>query len=514
MTTVHPLRSTTGFSPSCEDSHVASNDRIDKEAFLAAATCLTQGWYVRRAPKEELTPGVEWRFYVGAEIGRIARDWLGVGVPLPRSPVENALAATAKALDEPSTGLACEATFATDAFVARADVVRRNGASWDLIEVKSGKLPDSGDPKKVKSDYIDDFAFTTFVAKAAGLEVARCVLVLIRGEYRYGQPTSELLGEIDVTNRVLPKARAFDAMSARVATALQSGDRSDPVLILACKTCPFYATHCLGVGIDDPLFFLPRLSAKRFEEMKGYGRISALPEDVELTDPQKRVAKVLRSGVPLVEPAGLKALDDVVWPAYYLDFESVGPAIPWFAEVAPYDQMPFQFSLHVCDTPGHETSYHSYIAPMEGDWREQLATRLVEYLGDRGSILMYSPYERRMLNYLAGAVPKLAAELAKLVARLYDLEPVFKNGYCHQGFKGRTSIKETLPTMVPDLSYQGLAVRGGEDAAGLFALMRVGKYSPVDCTRHEESLLKYCKMDTLAMVRLHQALDELRLSLE
>src|SRR5436189_6462626 len=80
-------------NPSSPRTHVVEDtvvtDRIDKEAFLSAATCLTQGWYARRAPKEELSPGVEWRFYVGAEIGRLARGWLGAGVPLPRSPVEN-----------------------------------------------------------------------------------------------------------------------------------------------------------------------------------------------------------------------------------------------------------------------------------------------------------------------------------------------------------------------------------------------------------------------------------------
>src|SRR5207247_2133032 len=131
-------------SPSSLRTHVVEDtvvtDRIDKEAFLSAATCLTQGWYARRAPKEELSPGVEWRFYVGLEIGRLARGLLGAGMALPRSPVDNALAATARALSEPSTSLAFEATFATDAFVARADAVRRNGTSWDLIEVKSGKL--------------------------------------------------------------------------------------------------------------------------------------------------------------------------------------------------------------------------------------------------------------------------------------------------------------------------------------------------------------------------------------
>lgn len=489
---------------------MASNDRINKEAFLAAVTCLTQGWYARREPKEEISPGVEWRFYTGNEIGRIARDLMGAGLQLPRSPLESAFVATDRALTDPSTALAYEPTFATDDFVARADAVRKNGASWDLIEVKSGMLPDNGDPEGIKSDYIDDLAFTAFVAKAAGLQVARFALVLVRGDYRHGQSINGLLGEIDVTSLVLPRAREFDVMSARVATALQGADMPEPVFILACKDCPFYATKCIGVGVTDPLFFLPRLSAKRFEKMKPYGRISALPDEMELTDAQQRVATVFRTGEPLIEPAGLRVLDSVVWPAYYLDFESVGPAIPWFPGVAPYEAMPFQFSLHVCDAPGHEIAYHAYIAPTEGDWREQLATRLVDCLGDRGSILMYSPYERRMLNYLASAVPSLGAELTRLVARLYDLEPVFRSGYCHPGFKGRTSIKETLPTMVLELSYKGLAVRGGDDAAGLFALMRVGKYSPAECKRYEEDLLEYCKLDTLAMVRLHQALEDLR----
>ncbi len=262
------------------------------------------------------------------------------------------------------------------------------------------------------------------------------------------------------------------------------------------------------------MFLLPRLSEKRFEEIKSYGRISALPEETKLTDVQKRVATVFRKGEPLIEPDGLRHLDSVVWPAYYLDFESVGPAIPWFPGAAPYEHMPFQFSIHVCDAPGRETAYYAYLAPNDGDWREELAGQLVGRLGNHGSILMYSPYERRMLNYLAGAVPGLAADLNALQGRLYDLEPIFKNGYYHSGFRGRTSIKETLPTMVPELSYRGLEVRGGDDAAGLFALMRVGKYSPAVCERHRESLLEYCKMDTLAMVRLHQALTRIRATLE
>jgi len=487
---------------------------IDKRTFIAAATCLTEGWYALRAPRESPTPGLEWRFFVGAEVGRVARDVLGKGRHLPRSPTAAALEATAEGLADRASALLFEATFTTGPFVARVDAARRNGDSWDLVEIKSGKLPDSRDPKDVKLDYIDDLAFTTFVAQAAGLSIARCIIILIRGDYRYGRPQSELVAELDVRKRVRARAGEFTAIAGRVAVALASPTRPEPALILPCRDCAFFETECIGVGVHDPLFALPRLSAKRLEQLRPYGRISALPEEVDLTEVQQRVAKVIRTGDPLIEAAGLKHLDSVAWPAYYLDFESVGPAIPWFPGTEPYEHMPFQFSMHVCDAPGHETAYYAYLAPNEGDWRRELAGQLVALLGDRGSILMYSPYERRMLTYLADAVPELAPGLTTAQQRLYDLEPIFRNGYCHPGFRGRTSIKETLPTMVPDLSYDTLDVRGGDDAAGLFALLRVGKYSGADIVRHRAGLLEYCKLDTLAMVRLHEVLARIRATVD
>lgn len=487
--------------------------RVDKRTFLAAATCPSKGWRVFRSRKESLTPAAEWRLHVGNEIGRIAREVLGAGISLPRSSLQGALEATTDVLANPANNLVFEPTFATDQLVARADALRRADGGWDLLEVKSGKLPPDANPEDAKSDYIDDLAFTAMVARAQSLPVARCILVLIRGDYRHGMSQSQLLGELDVTEQVLRRAAEFKELAPRLAAMSRAEAGPDPSLILACKECSFYETHCLGVGVKDPLFSLPRLSVKRFEQLKGYGRISALPPDAELTDAQSRVADVIRSGRPQVEPEGLKHLDAIVWPAYYLDFESIAPAIPWFADSGPYEQMPFQYSIHVCDAPGREPTHHEYLAPLEGDWRGELASRLIEDLGDHGSILMYSSFERRMLNHLATALPHLALALKALERRLYDLEPVFKSGYCHPDFRGRTSIKETLPVLVPDLSYDTLGIHNGDDASGVFALMRVGEYAVRDGARHRENLLAYCKLDTLGMVRLHRALTDIRVGI-
>ncbi|MBI4499586.1 MAG: DUF2779 domain-containing protein [Gemmatimonadetes bacterium] len=486
--------------------------RLAKETFLLADTCLTQGWYAARVAKRAPTPAAEWRFFVGAEVGQIARASMGNGPVLPTAPLARAQTATAQAIAS-ATAVAYEPTFATKHFVARADAIRRNGDGWDLIEIKSGKLPADGDQKKVRADYIDDIAYTTFVARQSGLEVSRTLLVLVRDDYRRGRPVSELLGKIDVSARAFPRAAEFAANAPQMAAALAREQPPNPDLIPACRKCEFYEEFCIGtrIGTYDPIFLLPNLRGKRFENVRPYERITALPDDADLTDIQRRIAAAFRQG-PLVEP-GIAQLDEIEWPAYYLDFESVDPAIPWFEGDEPYEAIPFQFSLHLCEAPGRITSHRAYLAPVDGDWRRDLAITLIGSLGTAGSILMYTAYEVRMIRYLAKALPDLSASLNAFTTRLFDIEPIFHHGYYHPGFRGRTSIKETLPTLVAELDYKKLAVQNGGDASALFALTHAGQYPAADWEQHRADLLEYCALDTLAMVRLHAELVKIRATL-
>jgi hypothetical protein len=215
------------------------------------------------------------------------------------------------------------------------------------------------------------------------------------------------------------------------------------------------------------------------------------------------VVDVIRSGEPRIEPNGLKLLREVRWPAYYLDFEAVMPPFPWFESRPPYDTVPFQYSLDICAAPGVVTDHDEYLASAEGDWRREFTERLVEKLGAAGSIIVYSSYEKARLKGLAELFPDLAPQLESLIGRLFDLEVLFRNGYIHPGFAGRTSIKKVLPVMAPGLGYDSLAIGNGTDAAAVFALMRVGKYDVTTHAAHRANLLEYCGLDTRAMVRLH-----------
>ena len=480
---------------------------IAKKPFLASLDCRTQGWYAQHAPPEIPTLGMQWRFWVGADVHERARAWLGTGTMLRRTPTEAAAADTQEAVATFSDDLLFEATFTWKGLVARADAIRRHGSEWDLIEVKSGKSPDESD--KLKQEYVDDLAYTRMVAGGAGLQISRSLLVLINRDYRLNGD-APLFVYVDVTAEVNARAAEFGVIAEDVVRKVAANDRPEPEFIFACKDCPYFATDCLGVGVSDPLFIIPRISAKKFEALKVYGRIADVPKDADLTAIQRGIVDVIQAGEPRVNADGLKVLDQLQWPVRYLDFEAVNPALPWFEDVPPYEMIPFQYSLHVLDAPNAEPRHCEFLAEDEHDWRLLMIETLLRDLGTSGSIVVYSGFEKGRLRALAQTFPMLETRINAVLNRLFDLEQVFKSGYQHPGFAGRTSIKKVLPVMVPELSYQDLALNNGDDALGVFGLMRVGAMDAEFVPVHRTRLLEYCKLDTWAMVRLHLATAALR----
>jgi hypothetical protein len=479
---------------------------IDKRAFLAARSCITQGWYHRHHPASAPGPGLQWRFYAGTDVGRRARAWLGEGRNLPRAPLDAALQATSSALDSHDLTLLFEASFAWNGFVARADALRRSEDGWELIEIKSSKSTADG---RTKADDLDDIAYTVCVAMNAGLPVVSAKLVLINREYTLNADV-DLFTEIDVTGEALGRATDFSAEAPEIASAVAPHQRPEPSLKFACRKCEWFEVACVGKAVPDPLFAISRLSEKKFIELQPYERVSLIPDEANLTEIQQRVVDLIRSGRERVDETELGILDEVVWPAYYLDFETVMPYVPWFVDRPPYDAVPFQYSLHVLDNPEANPEHREYLAGSDGDWRRELTDRLLIDLGTTGSVVVYSSYEKTQLKALAALFPDLAGSLDFVIDRLFDLEKVFKGGYAHPGFAGSTSIKKVLPVMVPDLRYDDLDIGNGEDAAGVFGLMRVGQYPPDSHAQHREQLTEYCKLDTMAMVRLHEAVRRIR----
>ncbi|MCC6678271.1 MAG: DUF2779 domain-containing protein [Phycisphaerales bacterium] len=401
-----------------------------------------------------------------------------------------------------------EAAFDTDGYIARADGLQRARDGYRLMEFKSGLYHED----ELDEDYLDDLAYTVMVLCRAGLKIAKAELVLLSRDWRLDMPEQDLFVFQDCTEEAKKRAAEFDTQWDRVRDAVLGRKRPKAELHWPCRACPYFETDCVGKGVEDPLFDLPYLKEVRFNSLVECGcrSIRDIDSDVELSASQVRVHEAVRSAKPVIDQAAVKSLlDEVTWPAMYLDFETVTTAIPLWPGVSPREQVATQYSLHVCDRPGRVLKHSEYLADCTRDCRRELAERLLADTAGGGSVVHYSSFEKTMINGLASRLPDLAPGLKGLTARLFDLEAVFRKGYYHPSFRGRTSIKVTLPTLIPDMRYDTLDIGDGGAAVAAFARMVRGQCSPSEAQLLRKSLLEYCGQDTLAMVKLHEALAPL-----
>ena len=198
----------------------------------------------------------------------------------------------------------------------------------------------------------------------------------------------------------------------------------------------------------------------------------------------------------------------IEFPAYYLDFETVMTALPLYPDIAPYTQIPTQYSIHKCSGVGEVVDHLEFLSDPSCDCRKNLAEQLIHDLGDKGSIVVYSNFEKTIINSLAKLYPDLAKVLNLIINRFVDLNAVILKNLCHPDFHGSTSIKVTLPVLVPQLSYDDLEIRDGDTAVATFAYLALGKFIGNEAELAKKNLLKSCERDTLAMVELHRQLSK------
>lgn len=276
------------------------------------------------------------------------------------------------------------------------------------------------------------------------------------------------------------------------------------------KTCPL-ADHCwpddldhirqlAGVGPATALDYLER----------GIHTFADLPADASLNDTATRQLAAWREGGLRVEPGLASDLDRFSGRLGFLDFETVSRAIPLWQGLAPWGKVPVQFSYHERQPDG-TLSHEAWLAEGDDDPRPAIARALVEATRDADHVVVYSPFEKQCIRVLERAVPELADELEALKRKLLDLAKVVKRNLAHPAFRGSTSIKAVLTPMVPELSYDEVEIADGMTASvRLHRFMAEGQAWTTDEYEAErQRLLDYCELDTLAMVRLLQSMEEL-----
>jgi hypothetical protein len=232
-----------------------------------------------------------------------------------------------------------------------------------------------------------------------------------------------------------------------------------------------------------------------------------LREHFRLTAKECRFALAAKEKVVRIAPELAAELETLRYPLYFMDFETVFPALPLFAGLRPYDQLPFQWSVHVLDTPDAEPKHYEFLATDTNDPRREFITSLCAVMGDSGNIVAYNQtFESLRLSELATWLPEFAERIKNIQGRMWDLLPAVRKHVYHSAFKGSYSLKYVLPALVPQMTYDGMDVSNGTEAGLAWESLVRGNLDHVERDKIKKALLEYCGQDTLAMVRLLQQL--------
>ena len=479
---------------------------LTKHVFLEALECTRRGWLLEHPDGDREPPsiGERFRFTQGNIIGDLAREFLGPGLDLRGPSTTDWIETGRAALADARNQTLYEVPVVAGQAVARPDMLQRAGDGWRLVEVKSAK--------KMDKKYLDDVGYTIAVAQGAGLMVTRVELLLVNPDWRCDNDEPPLVLH-DVSGDALARAAELAPLLEVVAAAACGDDAPAEALKAVCKNCQFLGTRCFAEGPPDPVFQLPRILAKRVDALiaDGVTRISQLGDGEKLNPVQQLHRRSVLEGGLVTVASELATLDDIAAPIAYLDFETVSLALPPIPGVAPHDAVPIQFSVHRPLEGGGYAHDELLLDPAHPDLR-QFADRLLAVLDGAASIIVYSPFERRCLRWLAERLPAVQGELEATIERLVDLLPIVQSSVAHPDFHGSLSIKKVLPVLVPAevLTYHGLEIANGDDATGVAGLRALGRVDDASWDSYRNELLAYCAVDTLAMARLHEALLALR----
>jgi CRISPR/Cas system-associated exonuclease Cas4 (RecB family) len=492
-------------SASGEDKAKNMKKNVTKNIFINALTCPALGWLMRvmEAKKPEPpTLGETFRMEQGRDIEMRARSLYPGGLLIEDANLELAHKKTISAIKNPEVSAVFGATFLVDCFVTKADILQRVKGGWRLNEVKSSVVD--------KPEFIDDMAYTTMVAEKGGLRISGTFLILISKDFRLGMDNDRLFAKIDHTDEVQGRVDLFKPYWETVEKITRAPKKPDAKLKFVCKKCELFG-ECLGAGIKNHIFDIPRLSEKKYDELttRGIVRIEDIPDSFRLTERQAKVRECVKKNQPFVGPEFKKRLEDLSWPVYYLDFETVATAIPLYQDIAPYDKMPTQYSVHKCSAPGRDLEHYEFLADPSRDCRKEFGENLMETLGDSGSIVAYGNFEKTILSGLADTLPDFSSEMESLIDRMVNLEQIVSANFYHPDFHGSTSIKMVLPVLVSEMSYDSLEIKDGDSAMAAFAYLAIGKYKGEEAEEVKKNLKAYCAQDTLALYNVQQRLIQI-----
>ncbi len=492
---------------------------ISKSRYLAALQCPKRLWLEihRYDLKEDVDQDTQAVFDQGQAVGELAQLLFPDGVLIADDHLHlsQALLATEKAVNAGISALfeaAAQTDILTVQLIARADILRRVTPSsgeainlWDMIEVKS--------TLDVKPLQVTDLAFQKHVFDQAGYPIRQTYIAHLNRDYVRQGPLdiqtlfvlSDQTAAVDWLVRGLPP----QVQSCKEIAALEK----EPVFDIGphCDKpyeCPFKA-HCWKDVPERSVFDLGGRAPFVWDlYKKGTKRLADIPDTMRLSAHQRKQIEAERTGETYWKIPAIKIfLESLEYPLSFLDFETVAMAIPPYDGTKSFQTFPTQFSLDVISKLGGEVEHKEFLGDGVTDPRKAFSEALVKAIPGKGTVLIYSSYEKAILRQIAEFLPKFKAPFNDIIQRCKDLaSPFQKRDVVHPDFEGSFSIKYVLPALVPTMNYSGLAISNGNAAVRAYIQLMDPQVSEMVKKNIRKDLLTYCGQDTLAMVKLVEVL--------
>ncbi len=486
---------------------------LSKSKYCTAVQCPKILWLREHLPEEaDETVTNEALFETGNQVGDLAMGLFGDFVEVPFGNLSEMIKTTREFILTGEKVIA-EASFSFEGAFCSVDILKNLGDNQvEIYEVKSSS--------SVKEIHYDDIAFQYYVLTNLGYKVLKACIIHINTSYvRKGELELDKLFKIeDVTSTAEEKQGEVKIYVEGLPAYVAQPEEPDEQIGYQCfdpYACPFFA-HCTKDLPKPNVFDLAgvRLTKKLlcyYDGFTEFGELWAF-EDWKPAQQMQLEHEFLNLPPHIDKVRIIEFLSQLFYPIYFLDFESYQPAIPQFDHSKPYEQIVFQYSLHYIEHKYGELKHKAFLAYPGKDPRRELAEQLCKDIPMDVCVTAYNKaFERTRLKELAELYPDLREHLMNIHDNIIDLMVPFqkKHYYCKE-MQGSYSIKYVLPALfpnVPELDYHNLeGVHNGAEASATF--LRMATMDKEKLETYRRHLLEYCKLDTLAMVKIWEKLHE------
>ena len=486
--------------------------RISKSAYIRGLQC-PKSLFLEKHNRElkVVSEATQSLFRNGNMVGEVARGLFPGGVMIPNIPGKNGqdkqIRLTREAI-ESGAEVIYEAAFLHDGGFAKLDILRKGeaGDGWEIHEVKSGT--------SVSTVYREDVAFQYHVVTGTGLHVSSANLLFINNQYiRQGELDLHELFVCEDATQFAQERGTFVVEELARQRGIIAGDMPEPGIGKHCSN-PYeceYKTHCWQHVPEDSVFDIRGNGIDKFslysQGIVAQADISAKLLELMNAKQRQQVEATIAQENSINVDAIKGFLCGLEFPICLFDVESFTTPVPMFVGLKPYQQTAFQFSLHVVEENG-DIRHHEFLAEPGIDPRESFIKSLAVSMPVEGCVIAFNKsFETAILQGLAKRFPEFDSHINNWIGGMVDLMvPFRKRDVYYWQMKGSYSIKYVLPALVPELTYEGYEIANGSAAMEAYHTMCKMKDDAGKLAQIRANLLRYCQLDTYAMVRLIEAL--------